>query len=113
MAAYWIARSQVLDPVRYMKYAEKVPPILSAHGGVVHVRGGDYKVIEGPSRFTRFVVIEFPSMENALACYYSPEYQAARSFRLHGAGEVEIIFVNGGEFTTAASLSAAAETTTS
>ena len=109
MAAYWIARARVLDPGRYMKYAEKVPAIVSAHGGVVHARGGDYRVVEGPARFTRFVVIEFPSMEHALACYDSPEYQAARNFRLHGAGEVEITFVNGGEFTSAASLTAASQ----
>ena len=40
MAAYWISRARVIDPTRYMKYAEQVPGILQKFGGRVLVRGG-------------------------------------------------------------------------
>ena len=62
-------------------------------------RGGRYRILEGPERFARFVVIEFPSLEQAVACYHSPEYQAAAAFRKGGAGEVELVIVEGGDAT--------------
>jgi uncharacterized protein (DUF1330 family) len=37
-------------------------------------------VVEGAAR-ARTVVIEFPSLEQARACYASPEYQAAKALR--------------------------------
>jgi uncharacterized protein (DUF1330 family) len=40
------------------------------------------------------VVIEFPSLEAARACYASPEYQAAKAKR-EGAGVAEIVLVEG------------------
>lgn len=108
MPAYWIARARVIDPERYARYAEQVPGIIARYGGRVLVRGGPYEIVEGPQHFTRFIVIEFPSMDAALACYRSDEYQQARKHRLDGAGEAEITMVDGGEHTSHASLQAAA-----
>ena len=93
MAAYWMARAKVIDPVEYKKYTDLVPDILAKYGGKVLARGGDYKIMEGPEHFERFVVIEFPSMEEAVACHSSPEYQSAAAHRRGGAGEVELVFV--------------------
>jgi uncharacterized protein (DUF1330 family) len=42
------------------------------------------------------VVIEFDTHEKALACYRSPEYQAAKKF-LQQVGEVELVIVPGYE----------------
>lgn len=99
MPAYWIARSRVIDADRYWKYAQQVPDITGRYGAKVLARGGDFKTVEGRSDFTRFIVLEFPSLQQAIACWESPEYQAAREHRLHGAGEAEITLVDGGEFT--------------
>jgi uncharacterized protein (DUF1330 family) len=97
MAAYWIARCRIDDPVEYRKYTDLVPAIIGKHGGKVLARGGRYRIVEGPERFHRFVVIEFPSLEQALACHRSPEYQAAAAFRrAPGVGEVEQVIVEGG-----------------
>ena len=49
--------------------------------------------MEGDGR-PRNVVIEFPSYDDALACYNSEEYLGARKHRL-GAGEAEIVIVEG------------------
>ena len=62
-------------------------------------RGGKFKILEGPEKFARFVVVEFPSMEEAIACHDSAEYQAAAAFRQDGGGEVELVIVDGGEAT--------------
>jgi uncharacterized protein (DUF1330 family) len=95
MPAYWIARAKINNPVEYKKYTDLVPGILAKFGGKVLARGGAFEILEGPQKFERHVVIEFPSMEQALACHRSPEYQAARKFRLNGVGENELVIVEG------------------
>ena len=99
MAAYWVARSKVNDPVEYKKYTDRVPAIIARYGGKVLARGGRFQILEGPQKFHRFVVIEFPTLEQAVACHDSPEYTEAAAFRRSGAGEVELVIVEGGDAT--------------
>jgi uncharacterized protein (DUF1330 family) len=94
MPAYWIARARINDPVEYKKYAEQVPKIIAEYGGKILARGGKFKVLEGTERFSRFVVIEFATLEQAQACHDSPAYQAASKYRKqNGVGEVELAIV--------------------
>jgi len=99
MPAYWVARSKITDPVEYKKYTDLVPGIIAKYGGKVLARGGRFQIMEGPDKFQRFVVIEFPSFEQGVACFTSPEYDKAAAFRRAGAGagEVETIMVEGGD----------------
>jgi uncharacterized protein (DUF1330 family) len=90
MPAYWVARSKIDDPVEYKKYTDLVPAIIARYGGRVLARGGRYQVMEGPEKFHRYVVIEFPTFE---------QYDRAAAFRRAGAGEVETIMVEGGDAT--------------
>jgi uncharacterized protein (DUF1330 family) len=99
MPAYWLARCRIDDPVQYKKYTDQVPGIIARFGGKVLARGGRYKIVEGPEEFQRFVVIEFPTLEQAAACHASPEYQAAAEFRRAGGGVVEQVIVDGGDAT--------------
>ena len=99
MAAYWVARAKINDPAGYKQYTDLVPAILEKYGGKVLARGGRYETLEGDGRFERHVVIEFPSLEQAVACHRSPEYQAARAFRLNGVGENDLIIVEDGDAT--------------
>jgi uncharacterized protein (DUF1330 family) len=99
MPAYWVARSKINDPVEYKKYTDLVPGIIAKFGGKVLARGGRYQMMEGPAKFQRFVVIEFPSFEQGVACFTSPEYDRAAAFRRNGAGEVETVIVEGGDST--------------
>jgi uncharacterized protein (DUF1330 family) len=99
MPAYWLARSRISDPVEYKRYTDQVPGIIAKFGGKVLARGGRFEILEGPEKFHRFVVIEFPSLEQAVACHSSPEYTEASSFRRNGAGEVELVIVESGDAT--------------
>ena len=99
VTAYWVARSKINDPAAYKKYTDRVPAVLEKFGGKVLARGGEFRILEGPEKFHRFVVIEFPSIDDAVACHASPEYQEASAFRKDGVGEVELIIVAGGEAT--------------
>ena len=99
MVAYWVARARINDPVEYKKYTDLVPGILASYGGRVLARGGRFRILEGPERFERHVVIEFPSLEQAVACHGSPEYREARKYRLNGVSENELVIVEAGDAT--------------
>jgi uncharacterized protein (DUF1330 family) len=99
MAAYWVARAQINDPVEYKKYTDRVPEIILKYEGKVLARGGKFQIMEGPEVFQRFIVLEFPSMEHAMDCFNSAEYREAAAYRRSGAGVAEIVFVEGGEAT--------------
>ena len=61
MKGYWIARIDVTDEALYPEYGKRATT----------PEGRDW---------ARNVVIVFASYEQALACYDSPEYQAALSY---------------------------------
>ena len=100
MTAYWLARAKINDQSEYMKYATQVPAILQKYNGEILTRGGKYKTLEGKDYFERFVVIEFPSMEDAEACFSSAEYTAAAQFRRNDdVGNNELTIVEAGDLT--------------
>lgn len=93
MAAYWIAHVAVTDPERYRQYQQLAPAAFARFGGRFLARGGEADVKEGPE-LARHVVIEFPDLASARACYASDEYSAARAARA-GAAEVALVIVDG------------------
>lgn len=93
MAGYWIARSIIKNPEEYRKYTDELPAIFEKFGAKVLSRGGNYKIMEGPEKFERFVLLEFETMEQAVACFESDEYNAAASHRRGEAGEVETVII--------------------
>ena len=90
---YWIARVDINDPETYKLYVEASAPAFAKHNAKILARGGKTEVLEGKAR-ARNVIIEFASMDDALACYNSPEYAAARAIR-HTVSEGEFILVEG------------------
>ena len=99
MPAYWIAHSRIDNPGLYKQYTDLVPGIIAKFGGKVLARGGKFRIMEGPEKFIRHVVIEFESYERAVACFESREYQEAAAFRRAGGGVVENVIVEGGDAT--------------
>ncbi len=79
MKGYWIARGDVTDEALYVEYGKRALPAIEKFGGRLIVRGGRATTPEGRA-WARNAVIEFDSYEQALACYDSPEYQAALSY---------------------------------
>jgi uncharacterized protein (DUF1330 family) len=93
MTAYWIAHVTVTDPAAYQGYQALAPAAFAAHGARFLARGGAHEVLEGPA-LDRHVVIEFPTLAAAKACYHSPEYQAAKA-RRDGAAVAHVVIVEG------------------
>ena len=92
---YWIAHVDVREPERYKDYVATAKPAFERYGAKFLARGGACEALEGRGR-GRNVVIEFPSMQAALDCYRSPEYQAAKAIRVTVA-DAEMVIVEGFE----------------
>lgn len=92
---YWIARMDVRDAERYKDYVSGAASAFKKYDAKFLVRGGAAHSLEGPGR-ARNVVIEFPSVEEALACYNDPAYQAAKEIR-NATADGELIIVEGYE----------------
>mgnify|MGYP006089124283 FL=1 len=86
MKGYWIATYKSLENSENIKkYAEKATPAIKKYNGKILARGGKVQTIEGtPS--PRTVLIEFSSIQDALNCYQSQEYQDAMKI---GKGEFD------------------------
>jgi len=91
VGALWIAHVTVTDAEAYGRYAELAGPAIARHGGRCIARGGRFVQLEGQER-PRNVVARFPSVEAAVDCYHSPEYQEALS-HARGASERELMVV--------------------
>ena len=75
--AYWIAfYRSIKDPEKFAAYAKVAPAAVQAGGGRFIARGGVAKTYESGMN-ERVVMIEFDSVQQALAAHDSPAYQAA------------------------------------
>lgn len=79
MTAYWMARVNVTNADEYGEYAKLAGPAIEKHGGTFLARGGNSVTLEGED-FGRNVVIRFDSVDQAVACYNSPDYAEALKF---------------------------------
>ena len=77
---YWVAHVTVDDPEAYEAYRQANAVPFAKYGARFLVRGGAQQVREGRMR-PRTVVIEFADLATAIACYESPEYEAAKALR--------------------------------
>jgi len=74
MAAYVIGEIEVTDPATYEDYRKQVLATIQKHGGKFLVRGGKVEALEGGWSPKRLVLLEFPTMEQALKWYRSADY---------------------------------------
>ncbi|MEL7299062.1 MAG: DUF1330 domain-containing protein [Pseudomonadota bacterium] len=77
---YWIAHVTVDDADAYEHYKAANAAPFAEYGARFLVRAGAQDVPEGAAR-PRTVVIEFPTIEAARACFASESYQAAKAIR--------------------------------
>jgi uncharacterized protein (DUF1330 family) len=74
---YWINFfRKIKDPQKVEAYRQLAGPVMEASGAKFLVRGDPKKVYEAGLEL-RTVVIEFESVEKAIAVHDSPGYQAA------------------------------------
>lgn len=87
---YWIGNMDVRDAAIYDKYRAANAKPFAAYNARFLARGGTQQTREGKAH-SRTVIIEFDSYADAVACYESPAYQAAKDIRLSVADGTLII----------------------
>ena len=94
MVAYVVGEVFVTDDSFAEEYRPKVRELIEKHGGKF-ISGGPFEKLEG-SRTNPdwFVIIEFPTPEEAKAWYNDPEYATVIEVRDTGSRS-EIILVEG------------------
>ena len=94
MPAYIVTEIDIRDPEGFADYRAMVPASLEVHGGKFLVRGGAVENLEGSWTPSRFVVIEFESVEQAKRWWDSDEYREARDLR-QATADTQMIVVEG------------------
>ena len=91
---YWIAfYRSISNPAALAEYARLAGPSIQAGGGRFLARGVAARTFEA-GLSERSVLIEFDSVEQAIAAYESPAYQAALKV-LEGAAERDVRILEG------------------
>lgn len=89
MVAYWIAALSAEDMAPLKDYAAQARIAVDKYGGRSLSRVGRFQLLEGDFIGDKMAVIEFDTMEQAVACYNSPEYQKAKALR---EGKTDAVF---------------------
>ena len=91
---YWLTIYRAItDPDKVAAYAVLAGPAIEAAGGRYLARGTAARAMEG-GQLQRTVVVEFASLDAAVAAYDSPAYQEAIRV-LDGGADREIRLVEG------------------
>lgn len=94
MPAYVIVDITVRDRETYERYKQLATPAVAAYGGRYLVRGGATETLEGGWSPSRFVILEFPTLELGRAWWRSPEYAPAKALRQKCA-ETDMLLAEG------------------
>lgn len=81
MSCYFVALITIHDPARYADYLAGFDAVFERYQGRVVAVEDDPRVLEGEWPAGRTVLIRFPSEEELLRWYRSPDYQAIARHR--------------------------------
>ncbi|MEH6557549.1 MAG: DUF1330 domain-containing protein [Oceanicoccus sp.] len=94
MPAYIVAQIQINDREGYSKYEEGFMAIFTQFKGKMLAVDESPKLLEGSWGYTRTVLVEFPSNEDANAWYYSEQYQMLAQHRF-ASSSANIVSIQG------------------
>ena len=94
MAGYWIVRGgEIKDADAMQAYAQMWPEIAAQFGAELIAGKGQVETCEGP-QYARQLIVRFDSYEQAVACYHSAEYAAAKALAQQASSR-ELVIVEG------------------
>ncbi len=94
MAGYWLVRASAsTDAEAAAEYGKLWKPIAEKYQAKILASEGAHKTVEG-NDLPRNLLIEFPSYEQALACYNDPDYSEAAEYALR-AYDRELTIIEG------------------
>ena len=93
--AYWVVTYRsVKNPEAWKAYAKIAAPAIEAAGGRFLIRNNPAKTYEA-GMSERVVLIEFDSLDKALACHDTPSYKEALKALGNGSVERDMRVVEG------------------
>ncbi|QDL94215.1 DUF1330 domain-containing protein (plasmid) [Paroceanicella profunda] len=94
MKGYWLVLgAEVTDAEAQQAYGGLWKPIAQRYGARVNPPEVQAALLEA-YKTTRFIIVEFPSFEDARACHDDPEYAPARDWAAK-ASQREIVLLRG------------------
>lgn len=78
---YMIANYKINDQAGFQKYMEEAGSLASKYGGKIIVFNLNATAVEGAPKSV-MAIAEFPTLTDAQQFYSSPEYTAAKKFRI-------------------------------
>ena len=94
MSVYLVAQLKIHDRERYNQYVSGFMEIFAKYAGRVLAVDEAPKTLEGEWNYTRMVLLEFPSEEQARAWFESDEYRRLAQHR-HAAADADIVLIKG------------------
>jgi uncharacterized protein (DUF1330 family) len=94
MSAYVIVEIDIVDPVGFEEYRNRVVPILEKYGAQYIVVSDRVETLEGDWKPKRIVVLQFESMERAKGWYNCEEYREPHEIRRRTA-RTNMVLVEG------------------
>lgn len=91
---YVVVNVHVKDADHYPEYARLARDTVAKFGGRYLVRGATPIIAEGAPALERFVILEFPSLEQARRWYDSDEYRPVRALR-HAYADTDLFLIEG------------------
>lgn len=92
MKGYWlILGAEITDPAQQEIYGKLWAPIAARYGARV-VKGAGSVDLKEARNTARVIVVEFPDLATARACYDDPAYHEARSHALRASTRDFLIF---------------------
>jgi len=94
MAAYFLFDNvEVSDPAALAGYPPQAAKLVTEHGGRYLAVDAVPEVVEGDPGLRSVVLMEFPDVDSARACYGSPAYQPLKVIR-HGAARNNAVLID-------------------
>ena len=90
---YMIANYTIKDQATFQKYMEEAGPLAPKYGGRIIVFNLKATAVEGSPKSV-MAIAQFPSLADAQRFYDSPEYSAARKYRI-AATEGTVVITEG------------------
>ena len=94
MTVYLVAQLDIHDRETYAKYGSAFMDVFNPYGGRLLSVEEAPEVMEGSWSYTRTVLLEFPSEEQAHAWYRSADYQAIATHR-RAASTANVVLIRG------------------
>ncbi len=94
MAVYVIIDIEVVDLAAFQEYQRLAGPLFDRYGGKFLAQAGASQVLEGDWIPRRLSIMEFESVDRALAMYNSAEYTSLKPLREKSA-HTRIILLQG------------------